>query len=279
MAHWGLRFIHPILSTFPASPDTACHSPTSTFFQLSPQDLPASGWVSMATQSCSRWRSAHFPARHFPSLHSCKELWEVPPNTYIKPANTLRGHPIPPAQLVHRHLTYSHLFHRKLDGQLGDFPMGLFVRSISKISCWFPTLGASWVNLKLVQITEEQGRLGADPSKWPSGRYNNQKTCMKLVLGYKMWRPQHLPFKIFEVVWGLPEFSHICQPGGLNTFLSGSVQQKWPQFGNYGDRKSIFQGQRRGVMRALWLPRSSSLTTSNHTSDNLLKLEFNQVTY
>lgn len=63
--------------TFPASPDTACHSPTSAFLPTFSQDLqPPVGY--QWPQSCSQWRSVHYPARHFPSLHSCKELLEVP---------------------------------------------------------------------------------------------------------------------------------------------------------------------------------------------------------
>ena len=98
---------------------------------------------------------------------------------------------------------------------------------------------------------------------------------MKLVLGsYKMWRPQHLPSKIFKVcVEAFTEFSHICQPRWsqyLNSLKAQSL--KWPQLWELWV-ECIFP-RTEGVVRSLWLPRSSSLTNQqSHPPDNLLQFQ------
>ena len=152
---------------------------------------------------------------------------------------------------------------------------GPFLEIHFKISCWFPTLGASWVKSEIGPKCGGQGRLEADPSRVVGGRYNNQRNLhMKLVLGgYKMWRPQRLPSKIFKVcVEAFTEFSHICQPRQSKHLHSLKAQSlKWPQL-----RELWVEGifpRTEEVVRSLWLPRSSSLTNQqSHPPDNLLQL-------
>ena len=150
------------LLTFSASPDTACHSPTSAFLPTFSQDLqPPVGY--QWSQSCSRWRSAHYPARHFPSFYSCKELLEVP-QTRTSNQLILWGHPTTHS-VAHRRLTYWPPLPTQSSMASLRFPHGgLFLEIHFKISCWFPTSGASQVKSEIGSKcggqgeTEERGR-------------------------------------------------------------------------------------------------------------------------